>query len=613
MLRRLITYVKQDMKLRNKLLLIQILTVLVPAVITTGIFYSQFYKNTLELVLESRLNTVSIAGAQIEDTISQLREISAIISNTDLLNQALTIEESVLQEAADGNEEVSIEFLDTYKAVLSYQLEDAGISSICIFCDEPTDLLNQLGTRFTDAVFFQPLSQIAYSYWLMILRISGENSRLFPGYYLSDNERENYGDMSYVQKVNYSKDGVWKEAYVAVYRDAEIFENLPDEQERLEGEFACVIDARNVIVTPYAQNEDIGLYVVSYEDLDETFPETKKFYRGNYGKDPAYVCRYDFSDIDWSMIWVIPVEGIAGESRQLLLRSLCTYGSFLLIGIGVTVAVSWSLLNRIYRLKSQMEKVRSGRPAVLEGEIGKDEIGVLQETYNYMVRQVNDSVDRELKAQEEMNDLRIDLLRAQIDPHFLYNTLDLLRGFSRQGEKDKVEELVLSLTGFYRLALNKGKRFSTVEREMMLAENYMKIMNMRFGDQIAFAADMAEDILDDPIPVLLFQPILENSIVHGILEKENRAGNISLTGWREDQTLVFLISDDGVGMDEETRLAALEGKHVSRKGSSIGVYNTLHRLQLIYGEGKSSLVYRSSPGEGTDAEIRIPISEEDIK
>ncbi|MCD8023741.1 MAG: histidine kinase [Lachnospiraceae bacterium] len=290
-----------------------------------------------------------------------------------------------------------------------------------------------------------------------------------------------------------------------------------------------------------------------------------------------------------------------------------------------------------------MQNVKTGHPAVLEGETGTDEIGELISTYNYMVSQVNESMTREMQAQEEMSEMRLEILRAQIDPHFLYNTLDLLRGLSQKSEKQKVEELVLALTQFYRLALNRGEKFSTVEREIMQSESYMKIMNMRFGDQLNFVVDVADEILEYYVPVLIFQPILENAIIHGMLEKEVPSGNISLTGWREEDDLVFLISDDGVGIDEETMKAIMEGRKTSGKGSNIGAYNTARRLQLIYGEkdsgkadekdkeinsekdgekdsgkagekdGKkrSGLSYHSEPGRGTDVEIRIPVTKEE--
>ncbi|MCD8330418.1 MAG: histidine kinase, partial [Lachnospiraceae bacterium] len=445
--------------------------------------------------------------------------------------------------------------------------EDEEIQSICIYCDEETDILNELGNQFTDVDFFVPLSEIEYTYWKTILDITGETSGLFPGFYLSEQERSVYGGTAYVQQVQYSKLGEWKTAYVVVYCEESNIVGILQEYGTLEGELAYVIDSRNVIVTPY--EEDFVLYIEDYETLEETFPEAKTFYTGSYGGEAVYVCRYEVDSLDWALVWVIPESAIAGESRTLLVSALGTYSLLLILGIAAAWGISWTILGRIYRLKDHMQNVKTGHPAVLEGETGTDEIGELISTYNYMVNQVNESMTREMQAQEEMSEMRLEILRAQIDPHFLYNTLDLLRGLSQKGEKQKVEELVLALTQFYRLALNRGEKFSTVEREILQSESYMKIMNMRFGDQLNFVVDVADEILEYYVPVLIFQPILENAIIHGILEKEIPSGNISLTGWREGDDLVFLISDDGVGIDEETMKAIMEGRKTSGRAATL--------------------------------------------
>ncbi|MCD8023742.1 MAG: hypothetical protein LUF30_12485 [Lachnospiraceae bacterium] len=349
MMKRLGTYIRQDMKLIYKVLFIILLAVLIPAVVTTLIFYNWFYQNTVETVLESRLMAVGTAEARIEDMVENLRDVADAVSGSDLLQRALTMEAAALQTIYEDDDETTDDWLDTYKAILSARLEDEDIQSICIYCDEETEVLNELGNQFTEVEFFVPLSEIEYTYWKTILDITDESSRLFSGFYLSEQERSQYGGTAYVQKVQYSKLGEWKTAYVAVYCGNDNITGILLEYGTLEGELAYVLDSRNVIVTPY--EEDFVLYIEDYETLEETFPEGKTFYTRSYGGEAVYACRYVVDSLDWALIWVIPESAIAGESRTLLVSALGTYGLLIILGIAAEWWISWRMLVSIYRLE----------------------------------------------------------------------------------------------------------------------------------------------------------------------------------------------------------------------------------------------------------------------
>ena len=139
---------------------------------------------------------------------------------------------------------------------------------------------------------------------------------------------------------------------------------------------------------------------------------------------------------------------------------------------------------------------------------------------------------------------------------------------------------------------------------------YLELQNMRYEGKIHLNEDIPDDIRHVKLPKLTLQPIVENAVLHGILEKDEPEGNILLTGWSEGDDVVLLISDDGVGMDEATVEGILSGETGSRGGTNIAVYNTHRRLQMLYGPDYG-LTYRSSYGEGTEVEIRIPWEEDD--
>lgn len=208
-----------------------------------------------------------------------------------------------------------------------------------------------------------------------------------------------------------------------------------------------------------------------------------------------------------------------------------------------------------------------------------DEIGDLIDTYNYMTRKMDQLMEEEAKAAEELRIAEFHSLQTQINPHFLYNTMDMINWLAQQGRTDEVS-------------------------------NAVQIQNMRYHDSISFISDIPDELLEYCIPKLTLQPIIENSVLHGILETDDKSGTIVLTGWIEDNDIVLLISDDGVGITPEKLPTILSGNGNSTSGgTNIAIYNTHRRLQILYGSDYG-LTYSSEPGHGTEVEIRIPAKKE---
>lgn len=163
-----------------------------------------------------------------------------------------------------------------------------------------------------------------------------------------------------------------------------------------------------------------------------------------------------------------------------------------------------------------------------------------------------------------------------------------------------------SLSRFYKLTLSRKQSISTIAQETEHATIYLEIQNMRYHNSISFVSDIPDELMEYQIPKLTLQPLIENAVLHGILEKDDKTGTIVLTGWIEGTSIVLLISDDGVGIPSEKLSAILSGNGNSTSGgTNIAVYNTHRRLQILYGPDYG-LTYSSTPGSGTEVEIRIP-------
>ena len=187
----------------------------------------------------------------------------------------------------------------------------------------------------------------------------------------------------------------------------------------------------------------------------------------------------------------------------------------------------------------------------------------------------------------------------------------MINWLSRTGRKEDVTKAVQTLSRFYKLTLSKRGLMNTIEEELEHTELYVELQNMRYDDCVSFVVDVPDELSEYTIPKLTFQPIVENAWLHGIMDKEEKSGNILLTGWRQGGDIVFLISDDGIGIPPEKLESILaEGKGDSMaNGTSdsvhIGVYNTNLRLKRLYGDSYG-LTFQSSPGTGTEVTIKIP-------
>lgn len=195
-------------------------------------------------------------------------------------------------------------------------------------------------------------------------------------------------------------------------------------------------------------------------------------------------------------------------------------------------------------------------------------------------------------------------MQSQINPHFLYNTLDMINWLSLKNSTGEVNSAVRALANFYRLSLSGGKDIVTIADELKHVSYYLQIQNIRFGDKIKSVIDVDKDVLEYSIPKITLQPIVENAIHHGILEKPDKTGVITVKGRKIENTIIITVSDDGIGIPEENLKSIMLYESLSKTGSSYGIKNINERIKLIYGNDYG-LNCTSVYGKGTTVEIRL--------
>ncbi|MCZ8520993.1 MULTISPECIES: cache domain-containing sensor histidine kinase [Paenibacillus] len=308
----------------------------------------------------------------------------------------------------------------------------------------------------------------------------------------------------------------------------------------------------------------------------------------------------------WSMVTAIPIDEVMKQSRQLRNDLLALLLVVALAAHVVAYVLSRSVTRRISHLTSRLKDVQEGSLVPLAQVQGKDEIGELIQTYNFMIDKIATMNEEQYKLGQEVKNAELKALQSQINPHFLYNTLDLINWMASSGMSDEIRTVVKALSRFYKVSLSSGRDVVTLRDELKHVSFYVQIQNIRFENKIRLVTDVPEDLLGYAIPKITFQPIVENAILHGILGRVSREGTVTISAAREGADLLIRITDDGIGMKEELVQQMNTGTFRGTfKGSGYGSRNVMQRLQHVFGE-PYGLACRSKPGEGTAVSLRIP-------
>lgn len=309
----------------------------------------------------------------------------------------------------------------------------------------------------------------------------------------------------------------------------------------------------------------------------------------------------------WTLVSVTPYD-------KILAASIDTRNNMLLAMLLVSILflftawfISRLLTKRIRFLAARMREVRFDNYSLIPVPAGTDEISDLTNSYNHMLDKINAYADSQYQLGLALKSSELKALQAQINPHFLYNTLDLLHWLALDYNASEISEIVSLLSRFYKLSLNRGQDIISLRDSLLHIEAYVKLQNFRFEHPVNLELQVADDICGYGILNLLLQPIVENAILHGILEKENQTGTITITGSVSEGILHLAISDDGVGMTQ-TQLEALSLPPDKAASAGYGIRNIMERIRLYYGAGYG-LTYQSCPGAGTTAFLTVPCLE----
>ena len=369
------------------------------------------------------------------------------------------------------------------------------------------------------------------------------------------------------------------------------------------------------LFTPYAETliSECGLYITD-QDGKLVFEESR-FSGKNQNYDLTYsefLEQRDRGSADYTIlceqsnttgwtVWLYQPVGLAGESmRPIGVMAGVTILICIFAAVLAYFITSGMVSGRIERLTCLMQEVQEGSMDMQVGSDDRDEIGMLYRGFGSMMKRIRTLINEVYLSKITQKEAELKALQAQINPHFLYNTLSLINWKALAAGEEDISRMTLAMSTFYRTALNRGRNVLQVEAELSNTRAYLEIQSMLHDGDFDYEIEVQPEILQCESLNLILQPLVENAIHHGIEEKTDGRGKISVRGWKEDNCVWFMVEDNGVGMEQE-----VADKILTMESKGYGVRNVDERIRLCYGE-KYAMKVESIVGKGTKMTIHFP-------
>lgn len=581
----------ENIRLSRKIILFYVVFFLVPLLFIVAVVFQIASTLVLEKTTYAATQAFEQTLSFLEYKMERLRRVSDMVATAPTLNEILAKDPANYTDYAQVGDH---EYIKVYLQTLEDET-DAYRMHLYV---------NDAFLYAGDGVIIEGLSKAQTQQWYS--HIETNRTYFAPGAYLEEKEAKTH--LALVRDIldmgNYKR----RIGVLRIDTDANAVREILKKANPTTGAVTYLVNSEGVLVlsSDDALLEQIGVTDLMRDDvlaLQHTAGEG--LFLHEIAGQKVYAFSHALRHTDWTMITVVPhremTQQITWLRNMLVLTVLVLVAVSLLIG----TAVVTGLLRRIFMLVRSMQQVKGGDLNVTLRNDYSDEIGILYDNYNDMIKNTRVLMQEKYEMGRELKSAELNALHAQINPHFLYNTLEMVDWLGYQNRPEDIHRVVVSLSKFYRLTLNCGQDILSLREELAHVEYFVRIQSLRFPDSISYEADVPPHLLDVRIPKITLQPLVENAILHGILEKQDKHGKITISTQETDDTLLLLVRDDGVGMDAETLQAIFE-PNAAASGSHYGLRNVDRRIRLYFGE-QYGLSFTSAPETGTVATIRLPL------
>ena len=595
---------KQKSSLKNRALSQTAVLIIVTMCIMVTVFYMVFHSRAFnergKYEEENLVNMEAYLNSYLEEVDSIAKNVNYNYYLQDYLETVIKEEDDYVDSGIGKNmrsyEMSSQAFSDTL-------LSRADISSIMIFGKKKMLLNRSMYTYQKVALDYSKLDWYAKAVAKpQDAIITGPNRHSF---FDTDDEV-----ISLSREVQSYENGTFRGVILINLNMNKITEICNSFQEKQEN-FICIINDKGELV--YEQQNGRERFAFdekeNRQELNTALGKTKEScFRLNYRGEKYLVTRTDMKTTGWTLVSMVPYKSVMAETMAI--------SGVMILAVAITLIVTLLLLNRILtgvvkplkKLEKYMVQVNPDNMDQRMEILTDDEIGHLSMKFNQMMDRIRNLKEQVIEEQEDKRKYELQALQAQINPHFLYNTLDSIIWMAETNDSNIVA-MTEALAKLFRISLNKGNEEISLERELEHVKNYLIIQSMRYADKFTYEISAEPGVERCRTIKLILQPIVENCIYHGI-KKKRGTGKITIRAYRREQNLIIEVSDDGCGMPEEIcrKILSDEIESENISGSGIGVKNVNERIQLRFGK-KYGLSYSSEEGVGTTVTYVLPYNE----
>lgn len=397
--------------------------------------------------------------------------------------------------------------------------------------------------------------------------------------------------------------------YIRFDFDENILENaysgiLENETDNGVEVFICDGDGR---IISHPDKERIGQSILEEPYAKQVLKDTSGHNYTLYKSETDKIAIYStIENNGWKIIKTLPTNYLYQEINRM--HTMFIYGGIIyaLVIVFFMIIFSVRYTEPMMKMMTVIKKVEQGDLSVRTDIRSNDEVGQLGISLNNMIGEMQLLIEKLIKEEQEKKEVELEALHAQINPHFLYNTLNTIKWMAKIQGNTSVSKAITALIKLLRISINLGREMISLNEELDYVENYVLIQNLRFNKPINIVKDIEEECLELTVPKLILQPIVENSIIYGLTE-ERQEININIACFRKDGQLMIEIRDDGPGIEEAVLKNILSDSSDKNKFSKVGLNNVNHRIKLYCGS-EYGINIETKLGEGTLVRVRLAVN-----
>lgn len=582
---------RRFLSLRSKIFLYIFIFMAIPIIVITYIANKISANSLLEQTRINDLQTIGCLQESTDTLLDSVESLSGIIARDQSVKDYLSASYSLAHEQPEAYASLDFGILAApYLSSADFLLGASLLNTDCAFVGEQKYNKNQLSWHFNRSLL-SGCEKDRFTWTSPHMLVDSKTNALSWA-------------VSCVTPV-YQEDTLL--GYLAVYMDRsrldKITKNLSDNvyiinDAELSSDTKAVLQECYIISDKTYSSSDFNPYTASFyykSKINYNYLVNNSSIITSSNGQKVTVTSQKYPRMGWVYLIVSPFSNINQLVLSHLSQIFITCVACIVFALVSAYSISRIITRPIFSLNKTMEKVKNGNLEVRQENIPNDEIGMLGQTFNSLLDKISELMNNIKEQQKNKRKLQLQLIQAQVKPHFLYNVLEMVNSFIRDHMDDYALNSIAHLANFYRTSLSDGHDIISIGREVNMTENYLSLQQLRYIEFMEFSLDVADEISACQIPKLTLQPLVENAIYHGLKTKCEK-GELKVTGYLKDKRIFFEIYDSGAGMDCDTITSIYDSLKEERLTKDFGISNIVKRLNIHF-NNKAEIEIHSEPGK----------------